>query len=73
MTKNTGHMHPEDVHGSGEPACRQSKGARKVATAAKAARAVSAIVFFGIPVVVGTATVLGYGIHRVYQWTTGRS
>jgi len=65
--------YPEDDHRSGEPTYRQRKGARKIATAAKAARAVSAIVFFGIPVVVGTATIIGYGIHKVYKWTAGRS
>ncbi len=46
---------------------------RKIATAAKAARAASAIIFFGIPVVIGTVTLLGYGASKVYKWIFDRS
>ena len=77
MTKNTGHMNDskwfEDDHRSGEPADRQKKGPKKIPTAAKAIRAATAIAFFGIPVVVGTATLLGYGVHKAYKWIFDRS
>ena len=33
----------------------------------KAARAAAAIVVFGIPLAVGTATVIGYGAYHLYR------
>ena len=38
---------------------------------AKAVRAVTAIVVFGIPVVTATAALVGYGIHKAYKRITG--
>ena len=62
-----------DRHRSGEPANGQGKGSKKIATATKAIRAITAIVVFGVPLVTGTATLLGYGIHKAYRRMTGRS
>jgi hypothetical protein len=53
--------------------CEFSRGQGKIATAAKVVRAITAIVVFGIPVVTGTAVLLGYGVHKLYQRITGRS
>ncbi len=58
---------------SGEPPNGQGKGSRQIATAAKAIRAITAIVVFGVPLVTGAATVLGYGVYKAYKRITGRS
>ena len=63
----------DDSHRSGEGADGQGKGSKKITTAAKAIRAITAIVVFGVPLVTGTATLLGYGIHKAYRRMTGRS
>jgi hypothetical protein len=39
----------------------------KISTFTKAFRATSAVVVFGIPLVVGTVTLLGYGIAKAYR------
>ncbi len=39
---------------------------------AKAVRATTAIVVFGIPVMTATAALIGYGIHTAYKRITGR-
>ncbi len=44
----------------------------KIEAAGKAFRALTAIVVFGIPLVTGTATLVGYGIYRAYRRMTGR-
>ncbi|HVN25297.1 MAG TPA: hypothetical protein VMT71_15090 [Syntrophorhabdales bacterium] len=44
----------------------------KLATVAKAFRAVNAIVVFGIPLLAGTAALLGYGVHKAYKRMTRR-
>ena len=62
----------EDHHRVGESANKQEI-SRKIIAVTKTIRAMTAITFFGIPVVIGTATIIGYGIHKVYKWTTGRS
>jgi hypothetical protein len=53
--------------------CEPSSGWEKIATATKVVRAITAIVVFGIPVVTGTAVLLGYGVHKLYERITGRS
>lgn len=73
MNSRDDYKRSEDHHRSGEPIDRQRRGPKKFATAAKAIRAVTAIVFFGIPLVIGTATLLGYGIHKAYKRITERS
>ena len=59
-----------DCGRSGEAAER--KGSKKIAAAARAIRAITAIVVFGIPLVTGTVTLLGYGIYEAYKRVTGR-
>lgn len=56
-----------------EPSSGQGKRWGKIATATKVVRAITAIVVFGIPVVTGTAVLLGYGVHKLYERITGRS
>jgi hypothetical protein len=48
----------------GEPVSGQGKASGKIATTTKTMRAITAIVVFGVPLVTGTATLLGYGIYR---------
>ena len=55
----------------GEPAGAQSS--TKIATAAKIFRATTAIVVFGIPLVTGTATLVGYGLYKAYKRITNTS
>ena len=62
-----------DRHRSGEPPNGQGKGPKEIATATKAIRALTAIVVFGIPLVTGTVTLLGYGIYEAYKRVTSRS
>jgi hypothetical protein len=62
----------EDRQGFGEHADGQGKGPKKTTTAAKAIRAITAIIVFGVPLITGTATLLGYGIHKAYKRMTGR-
>jgi hypothetical protein len=74
MNRRNDYKRSGEHHRSAEPANdRQGKGSKKIVTAAKTIRAVTAIAIFGIPVVVGTATVLGYGVHKAYKWIAGRS
>ena len=61
-----------DRYRSAEPANGQGKGS-KTAAVTKAIRAVTAIVVFGIPLVTGTVTLLGYGIYEAYKRVTSRS
>ena len=65
--------HSADTRRPGEPAGAQEKASGKIATAAKAFRAITAIVVFGVPLVTGTATLLGYGIYKAYKRITGGS
>jgi hypothetical protein len=60
-------------HRPGECANGLEKGSKKIATAAKAIRAITAIVVFGVPLVTGTATLLGYGVYKAYKGITSRS
>jgi hypothetical protein len=62
-----------DRHKFGEPPNGQGKGSKKIATAIKTIRAITAIVVFGIPLVTGTVTLLGYGIYEAYKRMTSRS
>ena len=56
-----------------EPAGEPGRASGKIATAAKAIRAITAIVVFGVPLVTGTATLLGYGVYKAYKRVTGGS
>jgi len=51
---------------------REEKG-RNVPIVAKVFRATGAVVFFGIPLVVGAGTLLGYLVHKAYKQITKRS
>ncbi len=51
----------------------QGRASGKLDTAAKAFRAATAIVVFGIPLLTGTAAVLGYGVYRAYKRIAGQS
>jgi hypothetical protein len=62
-----------DRHKPAEPVNGQGKGSKKIATAAKAVRAITAIIVFGVPLITGTATLLGYGVYKAYKRMTGRS
>ena len=63
-----------DRHRPGEPPNNgQGKGPKEIATVTKAIRAITAIVVFGIPLVTGTVTLLGYGIYEAYKRMTSRS
>jgi len=39
----------------------------KISTFAKVFRATTAVVVFGIPLLVGTVTLIGYGIAKAFQ------
>jgi hypothetical protein len=56
-----------------EPSSGQGKASGKIVTTTKAIRAITAIVFFAVPVVTGAAVLLGYGVHKMYERITGRS
>ncbi len=43
----------------------------KATTAAKAFRALTAVVVFGIPLVTGAVALIGYGVHKAYKRITG--
>jgi hypothetical protein len=58
--------------GFDEPPSRQGKGSGKISTAAKAFRAITAIVVFGVPLVAGTAALLSYGVHKAYKRITDK-
>jgi len=65
--------HNADNHGPDEPDGAQGKASEKIATAAKMVRATTAILVFGIPLVTGTATLVGYGLYKTYKRITGTS
>ena len=56
-----------------EPSNRKGIASGNIVTATKAIRAITAIVFFAVPVVTGTAVLIGYGVHKLYQRITGKS
>ncbi|MBP1734428.1 MAG: hypothetical protein H6Q53_715 [Deltaproteobacteria bacterium] len=60
-----------DSRRSGGPASEQKNKSGKITAAAKAFRAMTAVVVFGIPLVAGTAALLSYGIHKAYKRITG--
>lgn len=55
----------------GEPVRGQGRESTKIGTAAKAFRAVTAVVVFGIPLIAGVAALVSYGAHRAYRRITG--
>ena len=73
MDRRDDYKRSADRHRSGEPANGQGKESKKIATVTKAIRAITAVVIFGIPLVTGTVTLLGYGIHEAYKRMTSRS
>jgi hypothetical protein len=58
---------------AGEIVSGQSKESGKISSAAKAFRAVTAIVVFGIPLVAGVATLLSCAVHGAYKRMKGDS
>jgi hypothetical protein len=62
-----------DCRRPGGDAEEQEKAPEKVTAAAKAFRAITAVVVFGVPLAIGTASLLAYGVHSVYKRMTGRS
>lgn len=62
----------DDCRRSGEDVNEGGKGAKKIPAAAKVIRAATAIVFFGVPLVTGTAALLGYGVFKAYKRIIGR-
>jgi len=75
MDDRDDYKYSENRHRSGGSvnAIRQRKESKKIATAAKAIRAITAIVVFGVPLVTGAVTVLGYGVYKAYKHLTSRS
>jgi hypothetical protein len=71
MDRRDDHTCSADNRGSAERASGQRKGSKKVATAVKAVRAITAIVVFGVPLITGTATLLGYGVYNAYKRLAG--
>ncbi len=49
------------------PGHRSGKKEGNVPIVAKVIRATGAVVFFGIPIIVGAGTLLGYGVHKAYK------
>jgi hypothetical protein len=58
--------------GFNEPPNEPGKGSGKISTAAKAFRAITAIAVFGVPLVAGTAALIGYGVHKAYKRITDK-
>ncbi|MBA4391066.1 MAG: hypothetical protein C0399_09020 [Syntrophus sp. (in: bacteria)] len=73
MDHRDDYKYSSDRHRSGEPVNRQGKGPKKITVAAKAIRAITAIVVFGVPLAAGAATLIGYGVYKAYKNITGRS
>lgn len=67
ICKNKTDNNITSVHASGQE--RESG----LTIAAKAFRAATAIGVFGVPLVAGVATVLGYGLYKAYKRIAGRS
>jgi hypothetical protein len=72
MGDRDGYKCSTDCHRSSGGADGQGKGSKKIATAAKAIRAISAIVVFGVPLVIGTAALVGCGVYTAYKRMTRR-
>jgi hypothetical protein len=62
----------ENHYGFGGPADGRGKIGKKVTAVTKATRAISAVVFFGIPSAIGVITLVGYGVHKAYKRITRR-
>jgi hypothetical protein len=73
MDDRDDHRCSADCDRPGEGANGQERGSKKIAAAAKLFRAATAVVIFGVPLITGTAALLGYGIHKAYERLTGRS
>jgi hypothetical protein len=72
MDHRDDHKSSGDIRWPDEPAGRQGKGSGKISTVAKAFRAITAIVVFGVPLVAGTAALLSYGVHKAYKRITDK-
>jgi hypothetical protein len=70
MEQRDDYKHSKNHRRSSEPANGQEEGSGKIAAASKAIRAITAIVVFGVPLVTGTATLLGYGVYKAYKRMT---
>jgi hypothetical protein len=58
---------------AGEPVSGHDKGSAGVSPGAKAFRAATAIVVFGIPLVTGAAAILSYAVRTTYKRIKGDS
>jgi hypothetical protein len=72
MDHRDGYKYAADGPRSGEDVNEGGQGAKKIPAAAKVIRAAAAIVFFGVPLVTGTAALLGYGAFKAYKRIIGR-
>jgi hypothetical protein len=73
MDHRDDYRYSPDSRRLGESASGQGKASGKIGTAAKLIRAVTSIVVFGVPLVTGTAALLGYGIYKAYKRITASS
>lgn len=73
MERITDHENPGSIDASGPSADGREKRRDRSAPMAKAFRAATAVVVFGVPLLVGTAAVLGYGVYKAYKGITDRS
>ncbi len=73
MDHRDDYQHAPDSRRPGESASGQGRASGNIAAAAKVIRAVTTIVVFGVPLVTGTATLLGYGFYKAYKRITGSS
>ncbi|HBA54939.1 MAG TPA: hypothetical protein DCZ04_10950 [Syntrophorhabdus aromaticivorans] len=60
-------------HRPGDSARPPGKTPGRISTAEKVFRAATALVVFGIPLVAGTAALLGYGVSKAYRRITRKS
>ena len=72
MDHRDDHKSPGDSRRSGEPFGQHGKESGKISTAAKAFRAITAIVVFGVPLVAGTAALISYGVHKAFKRITDK-
>ncbi|OPX93291.1 MAG: hypothetical protein A4E62_00817 [Syntrophorhabdus sp. PtaU1.Bin002] len=56
-----------------DPARTPGKTSGRISTAEKVFRAATAILVFGVPLVAGTAALLGYGVSKAYRRITRKS
>jgi hypothetical protein len=70
---NNSYQNSTDSNRPSQSARGQGKESGRITTAARVFRAVTAIVVFGIPLIAGSATLLGYGFYKAYKRVADRS